>query len=170
MARAATGTATRRRKKLALALEPSINYLVSKGVTAEQAGSKLAILVRVEVLTKKQGGLRDRTGCDLSPAGTGRHDEHTGHRSDSAPHLADSRRWHRARDQQATLAMLEAAGAKLRWEEVPAGVAALPTHHDPLPEITLALDRKDQGRAQRDRCRRQGHRLSLGQRRAAAAL
>ena len=39
---------------------------------------------------------------------------------------------------EATLAMLEAAGAKLRWEEVPAGVAALPTHHDPLPEITLA--------------------------------
>jgi isocitrate dehydrogenase (NAD+) len=38
----------------------------------------------------------------------------------------------------ATLEMLQAAGAQLRFEEVPAGVAALPTHHDPLPEVTLA--------------------------------
>lgn len=38
---------------------------------------------------------------------------------------------------EATLAMLEAAGAQLRYEEVPAGIAALPSHHDPLPEITL---------------------------------
>jgi isocitrate dehydrogenase (NAD+) len=37
----------------------------------------------------------------------------------------------------ATLEMMEAAGAKLRYEEVLAGVAALPTHHDPLPEETL---------------------------------
>ena len=41
-------------KKLALALQPGINYLVSKGVTAEQAGSKLAILARVEVLAKNK--------------------------------------------------------------------------------------------------------------------
>jgi isocitrate dehydrogenase (NAD+) len=39
---------------------------------------------------------------------------------------------------EATLAMLEAAGAQLRYEEVPAGVVALSSHHDPLPEITLA--------------------------------
>ena len=38
----------------------------------------------------------------------------------------------------ATLEMLQAAGARLRFEEVPAGVAALPTHHDPLPDVTLA--------------------------------
>ncbi|MBL9007727.1 MAG: NAD-dependent isocitrate dehydrogenase [Myxococcales bacterium] len=38
----------------------------------------------------------------------------------------------------ATLEMLQGAGARLRFEEVPAGVAALPTHHDPLPEVTLA--------------------------------
>ena len=38
----------------------------------------------------------------------------------------------------ATLEMLQAAGAQLRFQEVPAGVAALPTHHDPLPEMTLS--------------------------------
>jgi isocitrate dehydrogenase (NAD+) len=37
----------------------------------------------------------------------------------------------------ATLRMLEAAGAQLRWEEVPAGVGALAEHHDPLPAVTL---------------------------------
>jgi isocitrate dehydrogenase (NAD+) len=37
----------------------------------------------------------------------------------------------------ATLRLLEAAGAKLRYEEVLAGVAALPVEHDPLPESTL---------------------------------
>jgi isocitrate dehydrogenase (NAD+) len=37
----------------------------------------------------------------------------------------------------ATLQMLEGAGARLRWEEVPAGLGALPEHHDPLPQITL---------------------------------
>jgi isocitrate dehydrogenase (NAD+) len=39
---------------------------------------------------------------------------------------------------EATLAMLEAAGAKLRYEEVPAGIDALSSHKDPLPELTLA--------------------------------
>jgi isocitrate dehydrogenase (NAD+) len=38
---------------------------------------------------------------------------------------------------EATLRMLEAAGGRLRYEEVPAGVAALSTDHDPLPERTL---------------------------------
>lgn len=38
----------------------------------------------------------------------------------------------------ATLEMLQAAGARLRFQEVLAGVAALPTHHDPLPEATLS--------------------------------
>jgi isocitrate dehydrogenase (NAD+) len=37
----------------------------------------------------------------------------------------------------ATLRMIEAAGAKLRYEEVHAGVAALEAHRDPLPETTL---------------------------------
>src|SRR5262245_55296542 len=37
----------------------------------------------------------------------------------------------------ATLRMLEAAGARLRYEEVPAGITALQTDHDPLPERTL---------------------------------
>jgi isocitrate dehydrogenase (NAD+) len=37
----------------------------------------------------------------------------------------------------ATLAMLEAAGARLRWEEVPAGISALAAHNDPLPPSTL---------------------------------
>ena len=37
----------------------------------------------------------------------------------------------------ATLRIMEAAGGKIIWEEVPAGVAALPTHHDPLPEVTI---------------------------------
>lgn len=51
-------------KKLALALEPGINYLVSKGVTAEQAGSKLAILARVEVLAK------NKAASETAPAAT----------------------------------------------------------------------------------------------------
>ena len=38
---------------------------------------------------------------------------------------------------EATLRMLEAAGAQLAWEEVPAGLTALSTHHDPLPELTI---------------------------------
>src|SRR5690242_4149607 len=38
---------------------------------------------------------------------------------------------------EATLRMLEAAGARLRWEEVPAGVGALAEHHDPMPAVTL---------------------------------
>jgi isocitrate dehydrogenase (NAD+) len=37
----------------------------------------------------------------------------------------------------ATLRMIEAAGARVRWEEVPAGLAALSSHHDPLPEFTV---------------------------------
>ncbi len=37
----------------------------------------------------------------------------------------------------ATLHMLEAAGASLRWEEVPAGMGAIAAHHDPMPLITL---------------------------------
>ena len=37
----------------------------------------------------------------------------------------------------ATLQMLEAAGAKLRFEEVPAGIEALSSDKDPLPERTL---------------------------------
>ncbi len=37
----------------------------------------------------------------------------------------------------ATLRMLEAAGAALRFEEVPAGAGALVTHQDPLPALTL---------------------------------
>ncbi|HRI49737.1 MAG TPA: isocitrate/isopropylmalate family dehydrogenase [Pseudomonadota bacterium] len=37
----------------------------------------------------------------------------------------------------ATLRMLEAAGAALRFEEVPAGAGALATHQDPLPALTL---------------------------------
>jgi isocitrate dehydrogenase (NAD+) len=37
----------------------------------------------------------------------------------------------------ATLRMLEAAGAALRFEEVPAGAGALTTHQDPLPALTL---------------------------------
>jgi isocitrate dehydrogenase (NAD+) len=35
------------------------------------------------------------------------------------------------------LHMLDAAGAKLAYEEVPAGENALPMHHDPLPDVTL---------------------------------
>ena len=38
---------------------------------------------------------------------------------------------------EATLRMLEAAGAQLRWEEVPAGVGALAEYRDPMPQITL---------------------------------
>src|SRR5437868_988470 len=38
---------------------------------------------------------------------------------------------------EATLRMLEAAGGKLRYEEVPAGMTALATDHDPMPERTL---------------------------------
>ena len=38
---------------------------------------------------------------------------------------------------EATLRMLEAAGARLRYEEVPAGIAALASHQDPMPEVTL---------------------------------
>jgi isocitrate dehydrogenase (NAD+) len=37
----------------------------------------------------------------------------------------------------ATLRLLEAAGARLRYEEVPAGISALTSDHDPLPERTL---------------------------------
>jgi len=39
---------------------------------------------------------------------------------------------------EATLRMLEAAGAKLRYEEVPAGMDAVTTDRDPMPERTLA--------------------------------
>ena len=38
---------------------------------------------------------------------------------------------------EATLRILEASGAKLRWEEVPAGVGALAEHRDPMPPVTL---------------------------------
>ncbi len=41
-------------KKLALALAPGISYLVGKGIPAEQAGSKLALLARVEVIEKNK--------------------------------------------------------------------------------------------------------------------
>ncbi len=37
----------------------------------------------------------------------------------------------------ATLRALDAAGAKLRWEEVPAGMAAVDSEKDPLPQKTL---------------------------------
>jgi len=37
----------------------------------------------------------------------------------------------------ATLRMLQAAGAAVRFEEVPAGAGALITHQDPLPALTL---------------------------------
>ena len=43
----------------------------------------------------------------------------------------------------ATLRMLEAAGAQLRWEEVPAGVGALASHQDPMPEVTLQSIQKN---------------------------
>lgn len=38
----------------------------------------------------------------------------------------------------ATLAILEAGGARLRFDEVPAGLSALQSDNDPLPEQTLA--------------------------------
>ncbi len=38
---------------------------------------------------------------------------------------------------EAVLRMLDACGAKLTFEEIPAGEGALATHHDPMPEITL---------------------------------
>ena len=43
----------------------------------------------------------------------------------------------------ATLRMLEAAGAALRFEEVPAGAGALTTHQDPLPALTLTSIEKN---------------------------
>lgn len=51
-------------KKLALALAPGISYLVDKGVPAEQAGSKLALLARVEVLAK------NTAASEAAPAAT----------------------------------------------------------------------------------------------------
>lgn len=51
-------------KKLALALAPGISYLVGKGVPAEQAGSKLALLARVEVLAK------NTAASEAAPAAT----------------------------------------------------------------------------------------------------
>jgi isocitrate dehydrogenase (NAD+) len=38
---------------------------------------------------------------------------------------------------EATVRLLAAAGAKITWEEVPAGMGAVDTHKDPLPQITL---------------------------------
>ena len=39
---------------------------------------------------------------------------------------------------EAVLRMLDACGAQLSFEEVPAGEGALLSHHDPMPEVTLA--------------------------------
>ncbi|HND12248.1 MAG TPA: isocitrate/isopropylmalate family dehydrogenase, partial [Pseudomonadota bacterium] len=38
---------------------------------------------------------------------------------------------------EAVVKMLDAAGAKLSYEELPAGEGALRLHQDPLPEITI---------------------------------
>jgi isocitrate dehydrogenase (NAD+) len=38
---------------------------------------------------------------------------------------------------EATVRILEAAGAQVTWDERLAGVAALTTHHTPIPEETL---------------------------------
>ncbi len=53
-----------RAKKVALALAPGISYLVGKGVPAEQAGSKLGLLARVEVLEKT------KAAAEAAPAQT----------------------------------------------------------------------------------------------------
>src|SRR5690349_6544306 len=44
---------------------------------------------------------------------------------------------------EATLAILDAAGARLRWEEVPAGEGALRAEGSPLPDRTVASIEKN---------------------------
>ena len=70
----------------------------------------------------------------------------------------------------ATLQALDAAGAKLEFDEQLAGLTAVEQARDPLPQRDARVDREAPPGAEGAAGDAQGRRLSLGQRGAAAAL